>query len=67
MWQNNVRSVIFKSRFYAYLATFSLHFQIPRNFTFYKPGLEIKLACEEAEKSGAKIHFLGPEFDQVTW
>lgn len=32
-----------------------------------KPGLEVKYACEEAVKSGAKLEFLGPEFDQVTW
>jgi len=27
------------------------------------PGLEIKYACEEAEKAGAKLHFLGPELN----
>jgi hypothetical protein len=46
---------------------FKYHFRIPSNFTFLKPGLEIKFACEEAEKAGAKLEFLGPEMCQKTW
>lgn len=32
-----------------------------------KPGLETKFACEEAEKIGANLYFLGTEMNQVTW
>ena len=32
-----------------------------------RPGLEIKFACEAAEKVGAEIKFLGSELDQLTW
>ena len=44
---------------YAFLA--SWHFSIPENYGLTKPGLEIKFACEEAEKVGAKTYFLGAE------
>lgn len=53
LWKQNSRSLVFWARFYAYLATFKWHFSIPANFTFMKPGLEVKFACEEAEKQGA--------------
>lgn len=33
---------------------------------FDLPGLEIKYACEAAEKVGAKIHFMGADFDDRT-
>lgn len=32
-----------------------------------RPGIEVKFACEEAEKVGAKLDFLGAELDQKTW
>lgn len=67
LWRENSRSILFWTRFYAMAACFRLHFRIPSNFGFMKPGLEIKFACEEAEKINAKTYFLGPEFDQVTW
>ena len=35
-------------------------------FRFERPGLEIKYACEAAERVGAKIHFLGGELDHKT-
>lgn len=31
------------------------------------PGLEVKFACEEAEKAGSKMYFMGAEFNQNTW
>ena len=37
------------------------------HFRFYEPGLEIKYACEEAEKLGAELHFLGAEMNNITW
>jgi len=54
---------MFWARFYSYSIFFKNHFNIPSNYTFLKPGLEIKFACEEAEKLGAKTYFLGPEFN----
>lgn len=32
-----------------------------------RPGLEVKLACEAAEETGAHIHFIGNELDTKTW
>jgi len=66
-YYSNTRMTIFKARLYLYYAMFKLHFMIPKNFTFLKPGLEQKFACEEAEKVGAKLHFLGPEMNLPTW
>ena len=63
LWKQNSRSLIFWTRLYAYLSAFKIHFEIPANFTFLKPGLEVKYACEEAENVGAKTYFLGPEFN----
>ena len=66
MW-NPVRAPIFWFKFYTYSLMFKLHFKIPQNFTFLKPGLEIKFALEEAEKIGAKKYFLGAELNGETW
>lgn len=43
------------------------HFRFGYDFKFWRPGFEVKLACEAAEKVGAKLHFLGPELDIETW
>ena len=67
MWKGNSRSLVFWARFYLYSAAFNWHFRFPTTFNWCKPGLEVKFALEEAEKSGAKTYFLGPEFDQKTW
>lgn len=48
-----------------YMGLFKSHYQIP--FNFVRPGLEIKYACEEATKVGAKTYFLGPELNGDTW
>lgn len=42
-------------------------YRVGDHFSFYTPGLEIKYACEEAEKLGADLHFLGPELNNITW
>ena len=60
-----MRVALFNSRFKLYCILFQLHYKIP--FNFYRPGLEIKFACEEAVNTGARLDFLGPEFNQVTW
>mmetsp|Transcript_11697 Transcript_11697/g.11615 ORF Transcript_11697/g.11615 Transcript_11697/m.11615 type:complete len:88 (-) Transcript_11697:461-724(-) len=50
-----------------YGTLFRWHFNFGPNFNFLMPGLEIKYACEAAEKVGADLKFLGPELDVVTW
>ena len=44
-----------------------IHWQIPNDMNVLRPGIEIKFACEEAEKVGTKLEFLGAELDQKTW
>ena len=43
------------------------HFGLNHDFNPLRPGLEVKSACEAAEKVGAKLDFLGPELDGKTW
>ena len=64
---NPTRAPIFWARFYLYSFLFKFHFRIPASFNYLAPGLEVKYACEEAEKQGAKLHFLGAELCQRTW
>jgi len=66
-WKQTNRTLLFWARFYTYCATFVMHYRLPWNWHFLRPGLEIKFACEEAEKQNAQLHFLGHEFDQTTW
>ena len=66
MW-NPTRRPFFWMRFYLYSLIFKMHYRFPANYTFLKPGLEMKFALEEAEKAGAKTYFLGAEFDGQTW
>ena len=42
-------------------------FRLGLDFDPLKPGIEMKYACEEAEKSGANLQFLGPELNEDTW
>src|SRR5690606_17189335 len=41
-------------------------FRLPMNYNPVMPGLEVKYALEEAEKSGSKIVYLGYEIDDIT-
>lgn len=50
-----------------YLWTFKMHFGWDNSFRPEKPGLEVKYACEAAEKVGAKIEYMGSEIDSRTW
>lgn len=50
-------------RLSAYEFLFRWHFGFGRHFAPLRPGLEVKFACEAAEKVGAKLDFLGPELD----
>jgi len=52
MWPPS-RIPVFWARFYLYSFFFNFHFRFTKGFGFYKPGLEMKYACEEAEKCGA--------------
>ena len=53
-------------RWYVNCFLYQWHFRFDE-VNVFRPGIEIKQACEAAEKVGAKIEFLGPEFDQATW
>jgi hypothetical protein len=61
-----VRKFIFLTRWGLYLQTFKMHYRFGFDFKFWLPGLEVKYACEAAEKVGANLQFLGPEMNQVT-
>lgn len=58
---------MFLARFGLYYSLFQWHFRFGYDFKFWRPGLEVKFACEAAEKVGAKITFMGPELDHTTW
>lgn len=64
LW-SSTRFLGFWTRFYMYAGLFNRHYRVP--FNFYRPGLEIKYACEEATKAGSNLYFLGPELNQATW
>ena len=53
-------------RFYLYANLFKFHFMFS-NWRFARPGLEMKFACEAAQNVGARLEFMGSEFDQRTW
>ena len=46
---------------------FRMHFGFRSEFYPMRPGLEVKFACEAAEKVGANIEFMGSEMNQATW
>lgn len=52
---------LFKFRLNCWL--YQWHFGLKHDFNPLRPGLEVKSACEAAEKVGAKLDFLGPELD----
>ena len=45
---------------------FRAHFGFKEE-SWARPGLEIKFACEAAQRTGAQLKFLGPELDQDSW
>lgn len=61
------RRYVFLARLYIYWFLFRWHYRVGSDFTFMRPGLEIKKACEAAERVGANLKFLGPELCQETW
>ena len=50
-----------------YKRLFNFHFGFTRDYDFFRPGLEMKFACESAEKVGAKLEFMGPALSNPTW
>ena len=50
-----------------YNSMLRMHFGFTPEFQPLRPGLEVKFACEAAEKVGANLSFLGPELCQNTW
>lgn len=66
IWDSS-KKPFFWFRWYVNSLLFRMHFKIPSNYNYLAPGLEIKFACEEAEKAGAKTYFLGAELNQKTW
>lgn len=61
------RKWLFLARMWTYTSLWRRFFFGPNNFHMMRPGLEMKYACESAEKVGAKLGFLGAELDQSTW
>mmetsp|Transcript_24721 Transcript_24721/g.17418 ORF Transcript_24721/g.17418 Transcript_24721/m.17418 type:complete len:91 (-) Transcript_24721:605-877(-) len=55
------------ARLYMYQQVFLQHFGLSKDFDFMRPGLEVKLACEAAEETGAQLHFIGNEMDSKTF
>lgn len=68
-WQEyywSARKFIFLSRWAMYSRAFLWHFRFGYEFKFWLPGLEVKYACEAAERVGAPLRFLGPELNKET-
>lgn len=61
------RGFVFLARMYMLSQSLRWTYRPGSHFSFYYPGLEIKYACEEAEKLGADLHFLGSELNNITW
>ena len=49
-----------------YMTVFNWHYGFPYNFTPLVPGLEMKYACEAAEKARSKLSFVGQELNKTT-
>lgn len=62
----STRKFLFLARWALYYQTFQLHFRFGHEFKFWLPGIEVKYACEAAERVGANLKFLGQEMNQLT-
>jgi len=60
------RKMLAQLRLGVYNLLFRNHFGF-RYESWVRPGLEVKFACEAAEKVGARLDFLGPELDKDSW
>jgi pheromone shutdown protein TraB len=61
------RKYLFLGRLLSYYGLFQSHFRFGSDFNFFRPGLEVKYACEAAQQTGAKLTFLGSELNSPTW
>ena len=50
-----------------YKRLFNWHFGFSNDFDPMRPGLEMKFACESAEKVGANLEFMGTSLCKTTW
>jgi len=64
---NGLRGLVFKARFYPWLASMSTIAALPSDFKPFTPGLEMKFAIEEAIKNDSKLVFGGHEINAVTF
>lgn len=62
-----MRGLIFKFRFFSWLGALTLIKDFPKDFHPFVPGLEVKLAIEEAEKLKIPVQFGGLEIDRTTF
>lgn len=61
------RKLNFLFRIYFNYFLIQNHFRFGFDFKFWIPGIEMKFACEAAEKVGAEIQYLGAEINPVTY
>jgi hypothetical protein len=60
------RQFIFRTRLWLYKAAMQFHYRFGPEFNFTQPGLEVRNACQSAQKVGAKLTFLGSEMNRET-
>jgi len=65
-YYNSNRKWLAMIRLGLYNFMFRHHFGF-QDTCWWRPGLEMKFACEAAEKTGAKLTFMGPELDGEAW
>lgn len=51
--------MLWRIRYYLWMATMKVFTNFPADFTPFTPGLETKFALDAAVKNNAKIHFGG--------
>ena len=59
-WLGLLRLTLYKS-------LFRYHFGFKDDFDLMRPGLEMKFACESAERVGANLEFMGNSLCKTTW
>ena len=59
-WLGLLRLTLYKS-------LFRYHFGFKDDFDLMRPGLEMKFACESAERVGANLEFMGSSLCKTTW
>lgn len=62
----HVRGLYFRIRFMTWMAFMNFYTSFPTDFNPLRPGVEMLWAIRAAEKTGAKIKFLGSTFNKYT-